>query len=467
MASPPFSLPIPYKPAADDFSCFAEQPGSFLIDSSLFDPVHGRYSFWGIDPLMTFQTKSGFITTNGIQQIASPLESLQHLYSKVENLPFDRYLPFSGGLVGYLGYEWGAALENIAPAAANDPLRIPDSHFGLYDTIVCYDHLEESCRVSSLGLDENLQPDEELAEQRIEQLIQKIRAARKHPPQKLKARTTKGGEAELISSLPHAQYLQAAEKILQNLNAGDCYQVNLTQRFMTPAYQSPWELYRYLREFSPAPYAAFIQAENFQILSSSPECFLKAKEDGTLTTLPIKGTRRRGATKEEDEKLKQELFTSEKDRAELLMITDLERNDLGKVSLAGSVTVDHLHRLETYPQVHHLVSTIRSKRDPRFNIIDCLAALSPGGSITGAPKIRAMEIIRELEPVNRGVYTGAIGWIGPQNTAHLNIAIRTIVTQEATAYFSCGGGIVIDSDPQTEYEESLTKALGMMKSLGL
>ena len=236
---------------------------------------------------------------------------------------------------------------------------------------------------------------------------------------------------------------------------------------MAPAPLSPWEQYLQLRQASPAPYSCFLNGGSFQILSSSPECFLIAKENGTLITRPIKGTRKRGATPEEDDELRSELVASSKDQAELLMITDLERNDFGKICVPGSVAVPELRVVESFAQVHHLLSTVRGMRRPELDITDCLAAMMPGGSITGAPKIRAMEIIRELESVNRGIYTGIIGYLGPQNTSQFNIAIRTMILKDATAYFHSGGGIVIESDPQAEYDEILAKAKGMMASLGL
>jgi len=340
---------------------------------------------------------------------------LRKVYQKIKNS--------SKVLVGFLSYEWGAALEGIGGACENDALKLPRSWFGVYENIIGSPSpfpLPSRERVRVRGFQ---------------------------------------------SSFTKENYLQSVQKILRYLRAGDCYQVNLSQRFETAIQESPSEIYARLKEISPAPYSAFIDAGSFQILSSSPELFLEAKADGTLTTKPIKGTRPRGKTPAEDAALKKELQTSAKDCAELLMITDLERNDLGKVCEPGSVIVPELQAIETFAQVHHLVSTVQGKRRADKDIIDVLTAMMPGGSITGAPKIRAMEIIRELETVNRGVYTGAIGWIGPNNTGNFNIAIRTIVIQNQKAFFSAGGGIVIDSDPEKEYEETLIKASGMIKAL--
>lgn len=458
MPCPPYTAEIPYGDAAEDFAPCAHTSGSFFLDSSLIRHRQGHFSFWGFKPKALLESKEGFVTRNGHTTIASPVEMLREWYEeKIRHLPFDPYFPFCGGLVGFLGYEWGASLENIdAPSSRDDPAT-PDSRFGFYDTVVGYNHSEKTAWVASLESQEE-------ALHLAGQILRNRKIADAPPHSRTLAPSH---PSEFRSSFKRETYLRAVEKILGYLQAGDCYQVNLSQRFMAPAPLSPWEQYLRLRQASPAPYATYLNCGHFQILSSSPECFLLSAFDGTLTTRPIKGTRGRGKTPEEDRRLRAELEQSPKDNAELLMITDLERNDLGKVCEPGSVEVPELRTVESFAQVHHLLSTIRGKRRPDQNIIDCLAALSPGGSITGAPKIRSMQIIEELEPVSRGVYTGSIGWIGPANTAHLNIAIRTLVLKDATAYFHAGGGIVIDSDPEKEYEETLTKGEGIRQALSL
>ena len=469
----PFITPLPYTDPIEDFAPYAPLQGSFFLDSSLVHPKYARFSFWGYNPKFLFESKDGFVKMGGHTTITSPFEALKEFYrEKIAHLPYDPYHPFCGGLVGFLSYEWGAALENIAPVADAHDLDLPDGMFGLYDTVVGYDHIEKTAWVASI--------DEEEGKEKAEKLAAHIEYNRKIPlpqaPERPRVRESESPSVRESSqkyseNIRHASekpgYLQSIQRILDYLRAGDCYQVNLAERFMAPAPLSPWEQYLKLRHVSPAPYSSFLNGGPFQILSSSPECFLISKEDGALITRPIKGTRKRGETPEEDEKLRKELTASAKDQAELLMITDLERNDFGKICIPGSVEVPELRVIESFAQVHHLLSTIRGKRRPELDIIDCLAALMPGGSITGAPKIRAMQIIQELEKVNRGIYTGAIGYIGPQNTSQFNIAIRTMILKDATAYFHSGSGIVIDSDPQSEYEEIHTKAKGMMESLGL
>ncbi|MCK5326978.1 MAG: aminodeoxychorismate synthase component I, partial [Candidatus Latescibacteria bacterium] len=243
--------------------------------------------------------------------------------------------------------------------------------------------------------------------------------------------------------------------------------VNLSQRFSSPLPVPPFDLYTRLRARNPAPFAAFLDFGEMQVLSSSPERFLQVEaRKRNVYTRPIKGTRPRGSTPERDADLARELLQSEKDRAELVMIVDLERNDLGRVCETGSVHVPELMALERYPTVYHLVSTVAGRLPPERNRMDLLRAMFPGGSITGAPKIRAMEIIAELEPTRRGVYTGSIGWLGFTGDMDLNIAIRTFVVRDGMARFQVGGGIVADSDPEEEYEETLHKGRALMEALG-
>jgi para-aminobenzoate synthetase component 1 len=271
---------------------------------------------------------------------------------------------------------------------------------------------------------------------------------------------------ELRSSFTRSEYEAAVQRALGYIRAGDVYQVNLSQRFETPVEEDPFEIYLRLRRASPAPFAGFLRYPEFSVLSSSPEQFLGYDyADRHIETRPIKGTRPRGNDPETDIALGRELLASAKDNAENVMIVDLLRNDLGRVSEIGSVRVTGLAELESFANVHHLVSTVEARLDDKRDVVDLLRATFPGGSITGAPKIRAMEIIDELEPVERGVYTGTIGYFGADGDMNLNIAIRTIVVKDGTATFSVGGGIVADSDPVLEYEETLHKGAGMAAAL--
>ncbi len=269
----------------------------------------------------------------------------------------------------------------------------------------------------------------------------------------------------LTSHFTLAAYCKAVERVKEYIAAGDIFQANLSQRFASPLSFSPWMLYKRLRSINPAPFAAYLSYPELVIASASPERFLKVKH-GVVETRPIKGTRPRGKDPEEDRRLRTELLSSAKDRAELTMIIDLERNDLGRVCSFGSVHVPELIVLEEYPTVFHLVATVRGTLAPGKDLVDLLKATFPGGSITGAPKIRAMEIIEELEPVTRGVYTGAIGDLGFDGSADLNIVIRTFIIKDGWAYFQVGGGIVADSDPEMEYWETIHKGRALMLALG-
>jgi para-aminobenzoate synthetase component 1 len=264
--------------------------------------------------------------------------------------------------------------------------------------------------------------------------------------------------------MPKAAYLSAVARIKGHIAAGDVYQVNLTQRFDAALSCDPYRLYENLRRRSPAPFSCYLNLGAAQIVGSSPERFLKIA-DGRAETSPIKGTRPRGSSEAEDARLRNELLGSEKDRAELLMIVDLERNDLGRVCEYGSVTVEEPCRLESHPTVHHLVATVSGRLRPECDAFDCVRALFPGGSITGAPKIRAAQIIGEVEASPRHVYTGSVGYLGFDGAADLNIAIRTIVCSGGHARYHVGGGIVWDSDPEAEYQECLDKGRAMFEAI--
>src|SRR3989338_1161464 len=294
MAGFPFIVPLPYAEPLEDFAPYAPLSGSFFLDSSLVHPKYARFSFWGYNPKLVFESKDGLVKVGDHTTIPSPFGALKEFYQeKILNLPFDPYHPFCGGLVGFLSYEWGAALENIAPVADTHDLNLPDGLFGLYDIVVGYDHIEKTAWVASI---------DEGANEQAEKLAAHIEFNRKIVIEPSYHRTVVPSyTSDLRSSSNKPEYLQSIGKILDYLRAGDCYQVNLAERFMAPAPLSPWEQYLQLREASPAPYSCFLNGGSFQIFSSSLECFLIANENGTLITRPIKGTRKRGATPEEDD----------------------------------------------------------------------------------------------------------------------------------------------------------------------
>ena len=425
----------PWSEPSDRFAEFAAKPYAVWLDT-----VTGAtgYSILAAEPSKIIRAKGSrteIITPTGTTITeGNPFDILSdQLALHQHNAPADFPL---GAAIGYFGYDLKNFVEKL-PANAPDDIGLPDCWFGFYDNLLVFDHAAKeaweivgkqgSCRTSG------------------------------HPPP-----TSSTGD--LRSNFTRDSYRTVVLRAKQYIAAGDVYQVNLSQRFQCGVDASPTELYRALRESNPAPYGAYLDIGEAQILSSSPECFLNVR-DRHVVTRPIKGTRPRGATAEEDARIAAELLASPKDNAELVMITDLERNDLGRVCEFGSVHVGELVRVETYATVHHLVSTVEGRLRNDVSHVDCVCACFPGGFIAGAPKIRAMEIIDELEPHARGVYTGAIGFLGYNGVTHLNVAIRTVVRQGRELTFHAGGGIVADSEPDAEYAETFAKAQGILNAI--
>jgi para-aminobenzoate synthetase component 1 len=417
----------------------------------------GQFSFLGANPFLVIKSKGRNITIirNGktIRKQGDPFEELRRLLSAYAVKPGRYPVPFTGGAVGYFGYGLKRFIEKL-PHRAKDDINLPDMFFGFYDEFIAIDHLTNKTWQVTLG---NAECGMRNAEYRAP--LSHIAYPTSHIAH-LASRIHK-----LASNFTKPQYLKAVRKVIDYIFAGDIYQANLSQRFQTNYTGSPLELYKRLLQVNPAPFSAFLQPSDKEaIISSSPERFIKVTGD-VIETRPIKGTRPRGRTPFQDRRLKQELYRSAKDNAELSMIVDLERNDVGKVCVYNSVRVTDRKVIETYPTVHHLVSTITGRLDRRYDAIDVIKATFPGGSITGAPKVRAMEIIDELEPTARNAYTGAIGYIGFDGNLDLSIAIRIFMLQRQKLYFQAGGGIVADSDPESEYRETLDKAKGLVNAL--
>lgn len=443
-------------------------PCPFLLDTGMLVDGLGHHAFLGADPFMVMAGKGRHITLREGRRsctfCGSPVAELKKQLARLAMPPEGGLFPFNGGAVGFFSYDLGRQFEKI-PALAADDLQTPDLLLGFYDVLVAVDVRTGEVFIISTGLPERGAAARDRALRRLNKLEELLRGARGPCPGRERDYTRRD-PALLVSNFTPEGYYEMVERAIEYIYAGDIFQVNLTQRFATPQTVDTWELYRRLRDINPAPFAAFLSFGEFEVLSASPERFLKL-EGNKVETRPIKGTRPRGRTTEEDDRLRRELWLSEKDRAELMMIVDLERNDLGRVCEIGSVRVPELYRLEEYATVFHLVSTVEGRLPPGKDITDLLAAAFPGGSITGAPKIRAMEIIEELEPVRRGIYTGSIGYIGFDGRADLNIVIRTIIARGGQFYFQVGGGITADSDPRKEYVESLDKARALARALGL
>ena len=444
-----------------------DDPFCFFLDSGINCNRLGRYSFLGSDPFLIFKNQGGkneIRRGNSIELIrGNPFDILKTLLSKYRLIVPTNLPPFMGGAVGYFAYDLKHFVEKL-PSQSRDDINVPLCFLAFYDTVIIFDHLKGKVWISSTGLPEEGEHMKQIrAKTRVEEFCRKLSAAKKpatFPP----LTCGKQGAIKLKSNFTREGYMQAILEAKKYIAAGDIYQVNLSQRFSAKVSTPPFELYKTLRTLNPAPFAAYLSCGEATIISSSPERFLRIS-GRSVETRPIKGTRPRGKNKLEDKRFKRELLESVKDKAELIMIVDLERNDLGRVCEYGTVKVPEVITLETYATVFHLVSTITGKLKEDKDHLDCLKACFPGGSITGAPKIRSMEIIDELEPTQRKIYTGSIGYIGFNQQTDLNIVIRTMLYCSGTVHFQVGGGIVADSDPGLEYEETLHKGRALIKTL--
>jgi len=450
-------LELPDAPSMEEiFHRLADRPYACFLDSSLVMERLGRYSFIAFDPHLVLTSRGRACRWerrgSGIsRREENPFSALRRalgeyiLEEDTAGLP-----PFLGGGMGYLAYELGRQVEKL-PGRAVDDLGLPELCYAFYDRVVAHDHREGRTWLAAVHPDD---PRPVLREA--------LRRLESEPP----SYPSPPGEVEarFVSNFSREEYLEAVRRVKEYILAGDIYQANLTQRFQTPLREHPWVLYRRLRRLNAAPFSAYFNLVEGQVCSSSPERFLMG-EGRRVETRPIKGTRPRSADAGEDRRLARELQASPKDRAELSMIVDLERNDLGRVCAYGSVEVKEHAVIESYATVHHLVSTVAGELHPDRDVVDLLRASFPGGSITGAPKIRSMEIIDELEPTARSVYTGSIGYLGYNGNYDLNIAIRTVIVKDGTAYFQVGGGIVADSVPEDEYQETLDKGKAIFAAL--
>lgn len=446
------------------------ETGLMLLRTGAFEVPSARYSFVAARPLLVFRSfgsdcETRFEDGRTEAQFGNPWQHLAPLLARFE-LPDEVDVPFPlGGCFGHWGYDLKQFVEPRLPRRAVNDLELPDCHLGFHASLVVFDHQLDKAWIVATGLDaEGNRTEARAASQAAwwrEQLLAEESAEIPHAP-KLPLR--EAGPGALVSSLPQGEFIAAVERAQRYIRAGDIYQVNLAQRLGAACPFSGWEFFTRLSERSPAPFSAYFDCGDFQLVSSSPELFLRLSGQ-QIVTRPIKGTRPRSADPVRDAQLAFELQRSEKENAELLMITDLLRNDLGRVCEFGSVRVPDLMRLERFAQVHHLVSTVEGRLRDGVTHLDALAACFPGGSITGAPKIRAMEIIDELEPVARGPYCGCHGYLGFNRESQLSITIRTALIRDGRAWFHVGAGIVADSVPAAEYEETLAKAGGLLAVL--
>ena len=449
----PLKTELPYREDSTAlFEGVADLPWAVFLDSGRHAPGQSRFDIIAAEPYARLVTRGGLTEVHHDGVMLSrddPFALLQQELALDEHAGCE--LPFCGGAVGYLGYDLARRIERL-PARAQDAERIPDMAVGIYDWAVVVDHLEQRSWLVGQGRD----PDTDIKWNALVQCFT-------HPPRE-RVREPFRVMSSIASSHTRESYARAFRRIHNYIRAGDCYQVNLAQRFTAQATGDAWLAYLALRVLNPAPYSAYLSTPYAKILSSSPERFLRI-DQGRVETKPIKATRPRAGHPRLDSELAEQLRASEKDRAENVMIVDLLRNDLSKNCAAGTVRVPKLFEVESYATVHHLVSTVTGQLKVGRDAVDLLRGAFPGGSITGAPKLRAMQIIDEVERYRRGVYCGAIGYIGFDGGMDTNIAIRTLTVSHGAVRFWAGGGIVFDSEVQAEYQESFDKAYALLMLL--
>ncbi len=458
----PLVSEIPFQDPIHIFASFAKDDGAVFLDSASSSDKNSRYSFIAIDPFLLLHSKNGMVTLGKDTIAGNPFEILKTQLKRYPLLCHDSLPPFQGGIAGFFSYDLCHHLEAL-PSPANDDMCFPDMMQGFYDLVIAIDKKKEKAWIFSSGYPEQSPIQRQgRSEKRLHWLQNKLSDLPPHSPLgEIK------GEIAISKSFDEPTYKAAIQHVIDYIYAGDVFEVNLSQRFssLLPKGASPFQLYHKLRTQNPAPFAAFMTFGDTAIASASPERFLLLDKNRNVETCPIKGTRPRGKTEAEDRALAHQLLHSEKDRAENIMIVDLMRNDLSKVCHNDSVKVEQLFQIESFATVHQLVSYISGKLKNDRDAIDLLTACFPGGSVTGAPKIRAMEIIAEIEHTCRGPYCGAIGYIGFDGTMDTSITIRSYAIKGNTITFQAGGAIVADSCPHEEYVETLDKAKALHNAL--
>ena len=445
---------------SDIFDSFAYDNYSVFLDNSINSSLSENYSYITSDPFLIVTSKGNNIRIKEGETIkeliGNPFDVLNELIKKYNFKDGINLAPFQGGAIGYMSYELRHHVEDMKSNAV-DQLKLPEMNFGFYDWVISINHYKNVTNLISTILPGNKH---DSALKRIEWIKDKI----ENPINVLKKNKIKIGG--LKSNFSKNEYINSVKKIKKYIQKGDVYQVNIAQRYEIELEESSWDLYKRLRKITPSNYSAFLRYPELDILSTSPEHFVSLN-NSLVESKPMKGTRPRGEDSILDEVLFNELKNSSKDKAENLMIVDVVRNDLGKVCIPGSIKVENLFEIEKYEHVFQMITDIHAKLNDKYNNIDLLFSCFPGGSVTGAPKFRAMEIIDELEPVERNVYCGAIGYFGFNGNMKTSIPIRTMIIKNNKGYFHVGGGIVYDSSPSMEYHETLDKAKGFFKVLNI
>ncbi|MCE5340090.1 MAG: anthranilate synthase component I family protein [Planctomycetaceae bacterium] len=423
-----------------------------ILGGADFVSERNRYSYFCAEPVEIFEFNN---------HDEKPFENLKTVLSKYR---LEKGIDgvFTGGWIGFFSYDLNRFVEDV-PSCKNDDIGLPLIRLCFYDKVICFDHLEKCFNLFAIEFDDD-------GQEKIKKLENVINC-RGEPMCSPDGQTRRS--APTVSNMTQDYYLDAINKTKKHIYDGDVYQINFSQRFTADFNSEASKLFLWQNKFNPSPYSAYIGADDYKIVSASPELFINimchSRESGNpdfiITTCPIKGTRPRTGDEEADKKNHSELVDNEKEKAELDMIIDLERNDMGRICEPGTIKVDKRRDIEKFSTVFHAVSTISGKLKKGMDFTDCLLAMFPGGSITGAPKVSAMKIINALEPTARGLYTGSIGWIDLAGNACLNIVIRTIIIKDSKAYVQTGGGIVADSDPQAEWNETLVKAKALLAGI--
>jgi para-aminobenzoate synthetase component 1 len=497
---PPETLPaavasceVPAPPAWDALvATLAETRGFWLLESALAGRPLGRFSFAGAGPCAIVRARADRVELEPLRADAprpwarrrtlrgDPLAGLRELLPRAA-AETDARVPFTGGAVGWLAYELAAQLEGVAVAPLAD-LGLPDACLLLVDRGLAFEHATGRLHAAALGVGRDGVHALGAASRAAEGLATRVargasdpfEAGRRRPrppagpappgPEPLRLRDAATG-LRLGAFFDAEAYGKAVERIRELIAAGEVYQANLTHRMRVETAADPWRIYTELRRVNPAPFAAWLELPELAVVGSSPERFVRVEPDGRVETRPIKGTRPRGTTPDEDRALRAALAASGKDRAENVMIVDLARHDLGRVCRPGSVEVPDLFAIETYATVFQMVSTVRGRLRPGRDALDLVRAAFPPGSMTGAPKRAALEILARLEPVRRGVYSGALGWLDARGGADLSVVIRTLLCRPGRAWLHVGGGVVLDSDPAAEWEEARAKARALLDAV--
>ena len=438
----------------------ARPPYSFLLESVEGGDKIARYSFIGTDPYDV--VKTGVKEKGGS---VDPLHSIRQKLHETNVVPNPKLPKFNGGAVGFIGYDVIKHFENI-PEHKKGELDIPESIFMFSDTILVFDHVEHKILILSLAKFDD-DPDKSYmdAVNKIQDVVVRLDSQidSKHRIQDITNGTSKPS-LDTKTNMTKDEYSNSINKIIEYIKAGDCIQVVFSQRFSTPTNSEPFKIYRALRRINPSPYMFYLHLDDFQLIGSSPEMLIKCI-DGELDYHPIAGTRPRNSDPELDDKAEIELMNSEKEKAEHIMLVDLGRNDIGKVSESGTVKVSQLMEVERYSHVMHIVSHVKGKLKKGLDCFDALRSCFPAGTVSGAPKIRAMEIIAELEPENRGAYAGAVGYFSYSGDMDTAILLRTIVLKDGVGYVQAGGGIVADSKIDEEYQETIGKSKAMIEAI--